>query len=96
MGAPPPNPHENQKKQRFKPSLLPAFREQQGGKGKRKLWVLRPQTPMKIKKTKIQTLPVARVPRATGREGKKEAMGAIRPQTPNQDVGWSQWARRLG
>ena len=20
-------------------------------------------------------------------------MGAIRPQTPNQDVGWSQWAR---
>ena len=34
-------------KQRFKPSLLPAFREQQRGKGKRKLWGLRPQSPLK-------------------------------------------------
>ena len=43
--------------QRFNPLPIAAFREQQGGKGKRKLW-------------------------------------GLRPQTPNQDVGWSQWARR--
>ena len=47
--------------------------------------------------TKIQTIPIVRVPRTIGIEEKREkrkAWGAVRPQTPNQDVGWSQWARR--
>ena len=48
------SPHSSLKIKRFKPSLLPAFREQQGGKKKRKAW-------------------------------------GLCPQTPNQDVGWSQW-----
>ena len=47
--------------------------------------------PNPLENKKIQTLPVVRVPRTTGREGKKESMGAIRPHAPNQDVGWSQW-----
>ena len=50
MGAPPPNPLEN-KNNRFKPSLLSAFREQQRGKEKRKEWGLfapKPLTRMSI------------------------------------------------
>ena len=40
-----------------------------GSYKRRKLWGLRPQTPMKI--IKIQTLPIVRVPQTIGREGKK-------------------------
>ena len=46
-----------------------------------KLWGLRPQTPVKIKKTKTQTLPVIRVPRTTGKEEKRKLWG-LRLQTP--------------
>ena len=48
-----------------------------------KLWGLRPQT-----------LSVVRVPRTTEREGKKERMGAIRPQPPNQEQ--CPWTRSVG
>ena len=63
------------------------------------IWVRANPHPGQLQKNKVQPLSVVRVPRTTEREekkGKKERMGAIRPQTPNQDVGWSQWARRLG
>ena len=46
--------------------------------------------------TKIQTLSAFREQQGGKGKGKKESMGAVRPQTPNQDIGWSQWARRLG
>ena len=65
----------------FQTRILGRVQESYGGSA--------PKPPVKIKK--IQTRPAARVPRAIGREGKKESMGAVRPQTPNQDVGWSQW-----
>ena len=50
--------------------------------------------PNPLENKKIQTLPVVRVPRTTGREGKKESMGAIRPQAPNQ--GQCPWTLSVG
>ena len=56
MGASPPNPLENKNKKDSYPSPLSAFREQRGGKGKRKeCRAPLLQTRLKIKK--IQTLP---------------------------------------
>ena len=63
-----------------KPSLLPACREQQGGKEKRKAWGLCPQTPLKIKDSKPSLLPACR--EQQGGKEKRKSMGAVRPQTP--------------
>ena len=76
-------------KQRFNPFLLLAFRRQQEGKEKSKLWGLRPQAPMKIKRFKPALLSACR--EQQGGKGKRKAWGLFAPQTPNQDVGWSQW-----
>ena len=49
MGAPAPQTSLKIKNKRFKPSLLPAFREQQGGKEKRQAWGLfAPNPPTRI------------------------------------------------
>ena len=90
MGALPPNPRENIKDSN--PPCCPRAANNREGrkKGKRKLWGLSPPNPRENKK--IQTLPVVRVSRTTGREGKREEWelfapkpptGAPRPQTPS-------------
>ena len=73
MGARPPNPFENKKIQ-----TLSAFREQQGGKGKRKLWGLRPQTPLKIKRFK--PCPRSAFREQQGGKEKRKAWGLFAPK----------------
>ena len=80
---------------RFKPSLLPAFRKQQGGKKKGEEWGLFAPKPL-TRNNVPGPYQFGRNACSTRRnlgsyEEKKESMGAVRPQPPNQDVGWSQW-----
>ena len=78
-GYSPPNPLENKK--RFKPALLPACREQQGGKGKKQVMgATRPQTPLKIKKDSNPPCCPRAANNRAGRE--KEKHGGCSPPNP--------------
>ena len=67
------------------PPCCPRSANNRVGREKGSYGGLRPQTPLKIKKTKIQTLPVVRVPRTTGRE--EWGLFAPKPLTRNNVPG---------
>ena len=58
-----------------------------------KLWGLRPQTPLKIKK-RFKPALLSALREQQGGKKKRGRMGAIRPQTPNQEQ--SSWTSSVG